>query len=342
MRVLITGSEGYIGAVLREVLAERGHEMTGLDTGYFADCNFGAPPTPLPLIRRDLRQVTADDLHGFDAVVHLAALSNDPLGNIAADLTADINTRGSIRLAEAAKEAGVARFVFASSCSLYGQGETAGLTEEAPANPQTPYARSKVDFEAALHALAGDGFSPTSLRNATAFGVSPRLRFDIVVNNLCGWAWCAQQIRMTSDGAPWRPLVHVRDICKAIACALDAPREAVHDQAFNVGSTRNNLQIRDIAYRIQAQRPDCEVTFGQSDGDTRTYNVDFTKIEQHLPGFGRAEVSVDDAIAEFFDAFTRLQLDDAAFQSRLFTRLKQVQHLRDTGQVDERLYWAQQ
>jgi len=180
MRVLITGSEGYIGAVLREVLAERGHEMTGLDTGYFADCNFGAPPTPLPLIRRDLRQVTADDLHGFDAVVHLAALSNDPLGNIAADLTADINTRGSIRLAEAAKEADVTRFVFASSCSLYGQGETAGLTEEAPANPQTPYARSKVDFEAALHALADDGFSPTSLRNALRYRGEQPVRLGLV------------------------------------------------------------------------------------------------------------------------------------------------------------------
>lgn len=257
MKVLLTGSEGYIGAVMRDYLLERGHEVTGLDTGYFEDCDFGPPPTPIPVVHRDLREVEAEDFAGYDAVIHLAALSNDPLGNLTPGVTEAINTNGSIRVAEKAKEAGVPRFLFASSCSLYGQGGSMGLTEEAPANPQTPYARSKIDFENALWELAGDDFSPTSLRNATAYGVSPRLRFDIVVNNLCGWAWTTGRIQLSSDGTPWRPLVHIKDISRAFVCALEAPREAVHSQAFNVGSTENNLQVRDIAYKVQAQMPQC-------------------------------------------------------------------------------------
>lgn len=339
MRVLITGSEGYIGAVLRDVLIERGHEVVGLDTGYFMECDFGHAPTPIPMIQRDIREVEAVDFGGVEAICHLAALSNDPLGNLAPDLTGDINTQGSIHLAQVAKEAGVRRFVFASSCSLYGQGGSLGLTEEAEANPQTPYAHSKIDFEKALHDMADDTFSPTYLRNATAFGISPRLRFDIVVNNLCGWAHTAKQIRMTSDGTPWRPLVHVRDISKAFACALEAPLEAVHDQAFNVGSTENNVQIRDIAHKVRAQMPECDVTFGNSDGDTRTYNVDFTKIETKLPGFGKADVSIDDAITEFLDAFRQMSLTDDQFQGRLFTRLKQINYLQSIGMLDDQLYW---
>lgn len=339
MKVLVTGSEGYIGAVLCPMLEERGHEVTGLDTGYFLDCDFGAPPEPVPLIRKDLRQVEASDLEGFDAVCHLAALSNDPLGDLAPHLTHDINTSASIRLAEHAKAAGVRRFLFASSCSLYGQGAEAGLTEEAPANPQTPYAHSKIDLERALHGLADDGFSPVYLRNATAFGISPRLRFDIVVNNLCGWAWTTGKIQMSSDGSPWRPLVHVRDIARAFRCALEAPVESVHDQAFNVGSTENNLQIRDIAYKVQAQLPECEVVFGASDGDTRTYNVDFGKIESRLPEFGRAAITVDHAIAEFIEAFERLELREEDFQGRRFTRLRQIKHLQDAGRLDAELYW---
>lgn len=339
MKVLLTGSEGYIGAVLRDQLLARGHEVTGLDTGFFNDCNLGEPPTPIPLIQRDLREVTLDDVKGFDAVVHLAALSNDPLGNLAAGLTEEINTGGSIRVAELAKQAGVSRFVFASSCSLYGQGAALGLTEEAEANPQTPYAKSKIDFERALKGLASDDFSPTYMRNATAFGFSPRLRFDIVVNNLCGWAFTAGKIAMTSDGSPWRPLVHVRDISKSVVCALEAPREAIHDQAFNVGSTANNLQIRDVAFKVQKQMPDCEVTFGNSDGDTRTYNVDFTKIETKLPGFVRADVSVDDAITELLGAFRRLSLKDTEFSGRLYTRLKQINYLQEQGKIDAKLNW---
>ena len=339
MRVLLTGSEGYIGAVLRDQLLDRGHEVTGLDTGFFIDCDFGEGPTPIPLIQDDIRTVEPGELAGFDAVIHLAALSNDPLGNLRPGLTEAINTQGSIRLAELAKEAGIERFIFASSCSLYGQGGSLGLTEEAEANPQTPYAHSKIDFEKALAAMADDTFSPCYMRNATAFGVSPRLRFDIVLNNLCGWAWCTEKIQMSSDGTPWRPLVHVKDIGRACVCALEAPREAMHNQAFNVGSTENNVQIRDIAYRIQAQMPDCEVIFGNSDGDTRTYNVDFTKIETKLPGFEKARHGIDSAITEFLDAFKKLQLKEEAFQSRLYTRLKQIEFLRESSRIDDDLFW---
>ncbi|MBI2435350.1 MAG: SDR family oxidoreductase [Candidatus Hydrogenedentes bacterium] len=341
MRVLVTGSEGYIGAVLREHLRLNGHDVVGLDTGFFNECNFGAPPRPIPLIQKDIRLVEREDLQGFDAVLHLAALSNDPLGNLAPGITEEINTKGSIRLAELAKEAGVPRFLFASSCSLYGQGASKGLTEEAPANPQTPYARSKIDFENALKAMADDRFSPTSLRNATAFGVSPRLRFDIVVNNLCGWAWTTGKIQLSSDGTPWRPLVHVKDISKAFVCALEAPREAVHNQAFNVGSTENNVQIREIAYKVQAQMPHCEVTFGNSDSDNRTYNVDFTKIETKLPGFHHADYTVDQAITEFLEAFKQLSLQEEDFQGRLYTRLRQIRHLQETGKIDDALFWRQ-
>jgi len=339
VKVLVTGSEGYIGAVLRDLLLERGHEVTGLDAGYFNECNLGPPPPSIPLIQRDLRDVSETDVQGFDAIVHLAALSNDPLGNLAPGLTEEINTGGSIRIAEAAKRAGVSRFLFASSCSLYGQGTALGLTEEAEANPQTPYAKSKIDFERALHHLADADFSPVYLRNATAFGLSSRLRFDIVVNNLCGWAFTTGKIRLSSDGSPWRPLVHVRDISRAVVCALEAPRDAIHDQAFNVGSTANNLQIRDVALKVQAQMPHCEVSFGNSDGDTRTYNVDFTKIETRLPGFGHAEVSVDDAITELLAAFERLALQESDFSGRLYTRLRQIQYLQDEKAIDESLRW---
>ena len=339
MKVLLTGSEGYIGALMRDYLLERGHEVTGLDTGYFADCDFGDAPTPIPVIKRDLRDVEETDFEGYDAVLHLAALSNDPLGNLTPGMTEEINTGGSIRVAEKAKAAGVPRFLFASSCSLYGQGGSMGLTEEAAANPQTPYAHSKIDFENALWKLADDNFSPVSFRNATAYGVSPRLRFDIVVNNLCGWAWTTGKIQMSSDGTPWRPLVHIRDISRAFVCALEAPRDVIHAQAFNVGSTENNLQIREIAYKVQAQMPECEVTFGNSDGDTRTYNVDFTKIETKLPGFVKAQYSVDDAITEFLDAFKKLSLKDEDFNSRLYTRLKQINHLQSTGKIDAALRW---
>jgi nucleoside-diphosphate-sugar epimerase len=246
-----------------------------------------------------------------------------------------------VNLAKNAKAAGVERYVFSSSCSNYGAAGNDYLTEEAELNPVTPYGMSKVYVERDVAPLADDRFSPTFLRNATAFGVSPRLRFDIVVNNLCGWAWTSGKIQMSSDGTPWRPLVHVKDISKAFVCALEAPREAVHNQAFNVGSTVNNLQVREIAYKIQEQMPECEVTFGNSDADNRTYNVDFTKIETQLPGFNHADYSVDQGITEFLEVFKRLGLRDEDFNSRLYTRLRQIRHLQDAGQLDESLHWTQ-
>jgi nucleoside-diphosphate-sugar epimerase len=341
MRVLVTGSEGYIGAVLRESFVARGHDLIGLDTGYFSDCDFHCAPIDIPVLQRDLRQVEPEDFHGVDAVVHLAALSNDPLGALDSDLTDAINTQGSIRCAEMAKEAGVERFLFSSSCSMYGAGSSQGLTEESGFHPQTAYAQSKVDVEATLQELADDSFSPTYFRNATAYGLSPRLRFDLVVNNLSGWAFTTGQIRMLSDGSPWRPLVHIRDIAKAFLCALDAPRESIHNQSFNVGSNDTNYQIRTIAEMVGEVFTGCETTFGNSDGDSRTYNVNFDKIHRDLPGFDGIDWPLNRAIRELKAAFEAMALRDDQFESRLYTRLKQINHLRKSGQIDDRLFWAE-
>ncbi|MBN2308484.1 MAG: SDR family oxidoreductase [Candidatus Hydrogenedentes bacterium] len=339
MKVLVTGSDGYIGAVLCEMLVARGHDVLGLDTGYFDGCDFLGPPAPVPSIKKDIRLAERDDVAGCDAVMHLAALSNDPLGDLAPALTESINTGGSVRLARLARDAGVPRFLFSSSCSMYGEGSGKGLTEESAFRPQTAYAQSKVDVEAALSAMADGRFSPTFLRNATACGVSPRMRFDLVVNNLVGWAWTTGAIRMTSDGTPWRPIVHIRDIAKAFACALEAPRERVHNEAFNVGATDHNFQIREIAERVRRQFPDCEVTFGESGGDTRTYHVDCSKIHERLDGFSPLDYSLDDAIAELKGALDRAALTEERFRSRLYTRLKQIEHLQETGRLDGELFW---
>jgi len=339
MNVLVTGSEGYIGAVLRDVIREHGHNVTGLDAGFFNECDFHKAPTTIPLIQKDVREIEEADLSGFDAIMHLAALSNDPLGALDATLTDAINTRASLRLAELAQRAGVERFIFASSCSLYGQGASEGLTEDAPFNPQSAYARSKVEVEAGLQTLADDRFSPIYMRNATAFGLSPRQRFDLVVNNLAGWAFVENRIMLTSDGSPWRPLVHIRDISRAFLCALEAPREVVHNQAFNVGSTKSNFQIATLARMVARHFNDCEVVLGKGDGDTRTYNVDFTKIRTRLPGFQDCEISVEDSIAELKAAFEELAFTDEHFHSRLYTRLKQIKHLQEAGRLDEQLFW---
>ena len=284
MRVLLTGHDGYIGTVLAPQLRAAGHEVRGLDAGLFSACAFGSQPPAVPAVRRDVRDATAADLAGADAVVHLANLSNDPLGNLDPGLTDAVNAAASVRLAALAREAGVGRFVFASSCSLYGAAGQDAVTEEAPFNPVTPYGRAKVDAEAGIHALAGDGFSPVSLRNATVYGASPRLRFDLVVNNLTAWAVATGAIRMLSDGTPWRPLVHVEDVAAAVVAALEAPREAVHDQAFNVGREGENYQIRDVAAIVGEEVPGCRVTFADgASPDTRSYRVSFAKIAERLP-----------------------------------------------------------
>ena len=340
MKVLLTGTDGYIGAVAGPTLLLRGHEVTGLDTGLYREGWLypdGAAQRPACL-NRDIRDIGVEDLKGFDAVVHLAELSNDPLAEFRPELTYQINHEGSVRLARQCKTAGVARFVYASSCSVYGLGTGDFKSEESEVNPQTPYARCKVLVERDVGALADDDFSPTFLRNATAYGPSPRMRFDIVLNNLAGHAWTSREIRMSSDGTPWRPLVHVRDICMAIATTLEAPREAVHNEVFNVGDTRENYRIRDIAEIVSNAFPGCTLSIGTSDQDNRSYRVSFEKIRDRLPEF-RCSMDVPAGAAELKDVFEWIDMTSELFEFRAFTRLKQLRHLLDTGQISQDLVW---
>lgn len=287
MRVLVTGHNGYLGSVMVPVLRSAGHDVVGLDSDLFASCVLGAPPPEVSSVRVDLRDVELTHLDGIDAVAHLAALSNDPLGSLAPEHTYAINHEASVRLARLAREAGVQRFLYSSSCSIYGaSGSDDVLDEEAPMRPVTPYAESKVRVEDDLHDLADDDFSPVYLRNATAFGMSPRLRTDIVLNDLVAGAFLDREIRVLSDGTPWRPIVHAQDIAAAFLAALEAPREAVHDQAINVGSSSENYQVSELAAIVAETVPDCDVVItGETGGDPRSYRVDFTKIGRLLPAF---------------------------------------------------------
>jgi nucleoside-diphosphate-sugar epimerase len=340
VRVLVTGHQGYIGSVLCPLLREHGHAVVGLDTGYFEGCDFGSPPMAIESIQRDVRDVTRADLEGIDAVVHLAALSNDPMGELDPRLTDEINHRGSVRLAELARAGGAQRFIFSSSCSMYGVGDADWLNEEAAFNPVSAYALSKVDAERGIRALATETFSPVFLRNATAYGVSPRMRVDLVLNNLIGWAITTGEIRIMSDGSPWRPLVHIRDIAAAVTAALAAPRAAVHNQAFNVGRDQDNYQVRDIAEIVRATVPGSKVTYaGSGEPDRRSYRVDFSKIRAQLPGFSPTWTLARGA-AETFDAFRRAGLDLAQFESRKYTRLKQLSYLRESGNLGADLRWV--
>jgi nucleoside-diphosphate-sugar epimerase len=288
MRVLVTGHLGYIGTVLTPFLADLGYDVWGYDTGYYAECLLGDIVDSKISFRidKDIRKVEISDVRGVDAVVHLAALSNDPTGEINPKLTHEINTGGALRLAEIARDAGVERYIFSSSCSIYGQSTEKALTEDSSFSPQTAYARSKVDAEAGIRKLETISFSPVFLRNATAYGFSSRLRFDLAVNNLTGWGYTTGQVKLLSDGRAWRPMVHVEDICEAIAETLKAPRDFVHNQAFNVGSSEENYQIRDIAHMVAQIVPNCEVTFAEGAvADNRTYNVSFEKIRRVFPNF---------------------------------------------------------
>ncbi|MET0432909.1 MAG: SDR family oxidoreductase [Cellulomonas sp.] len=339
MRILVTGTEGYLGSLLAPTLLGRGDEVTGLDTGYYKNgwLYNGVHETPHTLVK-DIRHVTPDDLVGFDAVVHMAELSNDPIGDRIGEVTYDINHHGSVALASAAKRAGVSRFVYMSSCSVYGVADGT-VDETSPTDPQTAYARCKALVERDVTALADDDFSPTFLRNATAFGASPRQRFDIVLNNLAGLAWTTHRIAMTSDGTPWRPLVHGLDIAKAIRAVLDAPREDVHAQVLNVGADSNNYTVREIAETVGAEFPGCEVSFGEPSADNRSYRVSFAKIREVLPGF---ETDWDAAAgaAQLHRVFEQIQLDTETFTGRGHTRLAQIEHLLKTGQVDPQLFWT--
>ncbi len=339
MRVMIAGHAGYIGPVAARLFADAGHEVIGLDIGYFSECAApDAPPLPLAReIRCDLREVTPAHLEGVDAVVHLAALSNDPLGKINPRLTHEINFEGGLKLARAARDAGVSRFVFASSCSIYGAaGDAGALDESAPFNPVSAYALSKVQMEAALQALADTRFSPVYLRNATAFGVSPRMRLDLVLNNLVAWARTTGVVKVLSDGTPWRPIVHIEDISRAALAAVEAPREAVHDQAFNIGRADCNYQVREIAQAVAEAVPEARVEItGESGGDPRSYRVSFDKALTRLPGFAPVwdlKAGVRELVAWIDGAAAPRDSEDA--ESRRFIRLKQLRHLMDAGVVD--------
>lgn len=333
MKILITGHLGYIGVEMTSFLQRLGHDVVGLDTDIFAECDFLAPPDPVPTIGTDVRDVNKADLDGLDAVIHLAALSNDPLSDLNPTLTYDINRDASVRLAKAAKAAGVGRFIFSSSCSLYGKGGDEELDEEANFNPVTPYGESKVQVEHAVAELADDDFSPVYLRNATAYGVSRRLRADIVVNNLVGHAVTTGKVTMQSDGSPWRPLVHILDISHAFAQVLVAPREKVHNQAFNVGRVGENYRVRDVANIVAEVVPNCEVSF--ADGavpDIRDYRVDFRKIESTLPGY-EPQWTVRRGIEQLYSSYSG-GMTAALFEGPNYFRIRTVKNLIDRGDLD--------
>lgn len=332
MRVLLTGHQGYLGTVMVPVLRANGHEVIGLDAGFFADCVLGEPPDDPPGLAVDLRDVTVEQLRGFDAVIHLAALSNDPLGALAPEITYAVNHHASVRLARLAKEAGVRRFLYASTCSVYGAAGADLVTEDAPLRPLTPYAQSKVRVEDDVAALADSGFAPVFLRNATAFGFSPRLRADIVLNNLVGYATLTGEVKVLSDGTPWRPLVHARDIAWAFANCLTAPANAIHCRAFNIGTEANNLTVADIAEAVVEAVPGSRLNItGESGADPRSYRVDFSAARAAF-GF-RALWTVQAGADELFQEYTARGLTyDDFFQK--FTRLPHLERLHRTGVLD--------
>lgn len=341
MRVLVTGHNGYIGCVLVPILARAGHEVVGLDSCLFEQCTLGPDVTPVPTIRKDMREVERDDLEGFNAIMHLAGISNDPLGDLNPECTYDINYRASVRLARLAKQVGVERFLFSSSCSNYGAaGGDAVLTEEAAFNPVTPYGQSKVLVEKDVAELADDNFSPVLLRNATAYGFSPRLRGDLVLNNLVGWAYTTGMVRLKSDGTPWRPIVHIEDISSAFLALLEAPRNVVHNQAFNVGRTEENYQMRDLAKIVMETVPGSEVTFAEGAGpDKRCYRVNCEKIRNTVPAF-KPRWTAREGARELYDAYRKFGLTLADFEGARYMRIQHVKRLQLEGKLDSNLRWV--
>ena len=335
MNVLVTGHHGYIGSVVVQQLIEAGHRVCGLDTFFYRGCDFGSELGAVEEQTGDVRDVTPTSLSGFDAVVHLAALSNDPLGDLNSAWTYDINLHGTVHLARAAREAGVARFVFASSCSMYGASSRDDfLDEDAPLRPLTAYAESKVRAEEQLSELCDSGFSTVSLRNATAYGASPRLRLDVVLNNLIGWATTTGRIQLLSDGSSWRPIVHVRDIGRAVTGVLAAPRDVVHDRAFNVGATDENYRIRDLAALVHEVLPECEVELASdASADPRSYRVDFRRFETAFADH-RAKWTAREGARELASAFAAVGLTWEDFDGPRYTRLKHLRTLIDSGELE--------
>jgi len=344
MRILVTGDKGYIGTVLTPMLVEAGYDVVGLDSDLFRHCTFGDESSlpDVPSLCKDVRDVQHADLEGVDVVMHLAGLSNDPLGDYRPSLTDEINTRASIRLAQIAKDVGVKRFIFSSSCSNYGAAGEAPVTEESDLNPVTPYGISKVEVEKAVMKLADDDFSPTYLRNATAYGVSPRLRFDLVLNNLVAWAYTTGLVYIKSDGTPWRPIVHIEDISRAFLAVLEAPRDVIHNEVFNVGRTQENYRIREIADIVAEVVPGCRVEYAPDAGpDKRTYRVDCSKIEETLPNF-KPQWTARKGAEELYNAFKNSDLTLEEFEGDRYKRIAHVKHLIETAQLNPDLYWASQ
>jgi len=339
MRILVTGHRGYIGTLMAPFLADAGHEVVGADGDLFESCTFGSAPREFPSLHKDIRDITPRDLEGFEAIVHLAGLSNDPLGNLNPDLTYEINHGASVRLAELGKQAGVSRFLFASSCSTYGAAGSKILDETAEFNPVTPYGRSKVLVEQDVAKLADDDFSPTFLRNATAYGVSPRLRFDLVLNNLVAWALTTGRVFIKSDGTPWRPIVHIEDISRAFLAVLQAPRERVHNLALNVGRDQENYQIRDLAEIVRQTVPGCEIEYAQDAGpDKRCYRVDFSRIRKILPEF-KPRWDARRGAQELLDAYRSVGLKLEDFEGPRYRRIDRIQKLLASQQLDGSLRW---
>jgi nucleoside-diphosphate-sugar epimerase len=340
-RVLITGHNGYIGSVMAPVFAQAGYEVVGLDTGYFNLCTLVRDPIRIPSLTRDVRALRESDLQGFHAVIHLAALSNDPIGNLDAGWTRQINYEASVRLAELAKAAGVGRFLFSSSCIMYGMSEVQVVNEDSPLDPRTEYARSKVLAERAISALAGDGFAPTFLRNGTIYGLSPRMRFDTVLNDLVGTAVTTGKVIVHSDGKPWRPVVHVQDVARAFMTVVEAPVEKVHNQAFNTGSNDLNHQILELAEIAARTVPGCKLEVkAQSGADQRTYKADFGKFARAFPDF-KFHWTAEKGAQALYQGLRAIGLTYEDFTDRRFTRLQWLRYLLDTGQLNEELRWKQ-
>lgn len=341
MRVLVTGHNGYIGSVMVPILQAAGHEVVGLDSFFFEDCGLPGEDHHVPALRKDIRDVLPSDLEGFDAVAHLAALCNDPLGDLHPEWTYDINHKASVQLATMACAAGASRFLYASSCSMYGAaGGDEVLTEEAPLRPLTSYAISKVRTEEDVSKLADRSFSPVFMRNATAYGLSPRLRADVVLNNLVCWAHTTGRVRIMSDGTPWRPIVHVQDIARAFAAVLAAPRETIHNQAFNVGANGENYQVRELAEIVQNTVPGCTVEYAEEAGpDPRSYRVDFNKLSRAFPDF-KPQWNASFGAKDLYAALQEANVTLADFHGRKYIRLSQIKHLLGRQLLDDTLRWT--